>query len=399
MWTLSGTVEDLYASTLAQFFDKDESVQAAVLPILESINVEYLNISYQYVKGSASSFDITGNLIIGSHKFTLIFKHNGAEDWSFVATAESKNNPQVKSTVGGLISSIAGEQIDLPEFVSDISVELSTGNAMNVVIEKSKSANNVPSMVILLTIRLGPFTVQYIQTRQVVPKALAAATPTQRILLASMNGLDTMEIPMVGKIPQPFDEVLFILVPKGKTATTAGLPMDEIEAVNQVLTDKKQPLVPYKVVKKGTPQPKDIVLRYGLHFMLMLKATNASSSVALDYVFNTKRSPQAYNEEPTAVSDNGSQTAPYERGVGPLSVKNIGFKYSTGTNGKESILGIRLDASAKIGPVEFALLGLTLGLNFKSDKGSFTLHKLPPVDVSLEGLQAGFQKPPIEIAG
>ncbi|OJJ77882.1 hypothetical protein ASPBRDRAFT_251204 [Aspergillus brasiliensis CBS 101740] len=160
----------------------------------------------------------------------------------------------------------------------------------------------------------------------------------------------------------------------------------------------KQPLVPYKVVKKGIPQPKGIVLRYGLHFMLMPKATNASSTVALDNVFNTTEVPQAYNDELAAVSDNSSQTASDERGIGPLSVKNIEFKYSTGTNGKESILGIHLDAAAKIGPVEFALLGLTLGLNFKSNKGSFTLHKLPPVDVSLGGLQAGFQKPPIEIA-
>ena len=56
--------------------------------------------------------------------------------------------------------------------------------------------------------------------------------------------------------------------------------------------------------------------------------------------------------------------APYERSEGPLSIKNIGFKYSIGISGKDSILVIRLDAHAKVGPVEFAILGLTFGLNF-----------------------------------
>jgi hypothetical protein len=58
--------------------------------------------------------------------------------------------------------------------------------------------------------------------------------------------------------------------------------------------------------------------------------------------------------------------APYERSEGPLSIKNIGFKYSIGISGKDSILVIRLDAHAKVGLVEFAILRLTLSLNFAS---------------------------------
>ncbi|OXV09543.1 hypothetical protein Egran_02694, partial [Elaphomyces granulatus] len=395
-WTLSGTVYDLYASTLAQFFDTDESIQGAVMPILESIRVEYLDITYTYAKQVASSFSITGILVIGFHRFTLAFNHTGT-DWSFTAIAGLNQNHDVKSTVGDLVTSLAGSDINLPDFVANIGVRISRDNKMELVIKKSQPPTGPASMVILLTVTLGKFTFRYIQFREVVA---AATTTTKRVLIASMNQLPGSDIPLVGKVGQPYDEVLFMWVRPQKTSPqTNGLTKRQLDTVNDVLTGLRQPPLPYKVVKKGEPTAQDVLLLQGMHFMLMRKETSGTATVALDYAFDRPKEPKTLADE--GVQDKGSRLAPYERSEGPLVIKNIGFKYSTGASGKESILAIRLDAYAKIGPVEFALLGLTLGLNFagSSNGEPLTLHNLPTPVVSLEGLQAGVDRPPIEIAG
>ncbi|KAH8689866.1 hypothetical protein BGW36DRAFT_465854 [Talaromyces proteolyticus] len=397
-WTLSGTVYDLYASTLAQFFDMNESIQAAVMPILESIRVQYLDITYNYARQEASSFDITGILVIGFHLFTLNF-HHSETGWTFVATAESAKNHNVKSTVGDLVTSVAGRDMNLPDFISNIGVQVSKDNKMELVIKKSQPAAGPESMVILLTVKLGNFTLRYIQFREVVPVALAAATPTQRVLIASMNQLPGSDIPLVGQVGQPYDEVMFAWV-QGQDGLT-GLTKRQLDTVNKVLLELSQQPLPYKPVKKGEPVATDVLLLQGMHFMLMRKANTGPSTVALDYAFN-KPKEKAKSLAADGVEDKGSRMAPYERSEGPLSIKNIGFKYSTGSSGKESILAIRLDAYAKIGPVEFALLGLTLGLNFAGasrDGAPLTLDNLPDPYISLDGLQASFDRPPIEIAG
>jgi hypothetical protein len=395
-WALSGTVYDLYASTLAQFFDTDESIQGAVMPILESIRVEYLDITYTYAKQVASSFSIAGILVIGFHRFTLAFNHTGT-DWDFTAIADLNQNHDVKSTVGDLVTSLAGSDMNLPDFVANIDVRISRDNKMELVIKKSQPLTGPASMVILLTVTLGKFTFRYIQFREVVA---AATTTTKRVLIASMNQLPGSDIPLVGKVGQPYDEVLFMWVQPQKTSPqTNGLTKRQLDTVNDVLTGLRQPPLPYKVVKKGEPTAQDVLLLQGMHFMLMRKETSGTATVALDYAFDRPKGPKTLADE--GVEDKGSRLAPYERSEGPLAIKNIGFKYSTGASGKESILAIRLDAYAKIGPVEFALLGLTLGLNFAgaSNGEPLTLHNLPTPVVSLEGLQAGVDRPPIEIAG
>ena len=221
------------------------------------------------------------------------------------------------------------------------------------------------------------------------------------MLIASVSHLAGSDIPLVGKVGQPYDEALFLWVQKQGTASQAtGLTKQQLDAINKVLTDLNQQPLPYKVVKKGEPAKTDVLLLQGMHFMLMRKDNTGKSSAALDYCFN-KTKPTTNASAANDVDDKGSQMTPYERNEGPLSIKNIGFKYSTGASGKESILAIRLDAYAKIGPVEFALLGLTIGLNFAgTHQGEpLTLQTLPEPEISIEGLEAAFYKPPIEIGG
>ena len=136
-WTLSGTVFDLYASTLSQFFDTDESIQAAVMPLLDGIRVRYFDITYNYSKQEASSFDIGGILIIGSHQFDLKFHHSGSS-WEFTATAGLAKNTDVKSSVRDLVTGIAGSDMGLPDFISNVGVKLSENNTMELLMKKSQ---------------------------------------------------------------------------------------------------------------------------------------------------------------------------------------------------------------------------------------------------------------------
>lgn len=84
--------------------------------------MEYLNITYYYYVKGASSFNITGILVIGLHRFTLNFNRT-ENGWDFIATAESDKNHNVKSTVGDLVTSIAGDEVNLPNFIANIGVQ------------------------------------------------------------------------------------------------------------------------------------------------------------------------------------------------------------------------------------------------------------------------------------
>lgn len=87
-------------------------------------------------------------------------------------------------------------------------------------------------------------------------------------------------------------------------------------------------------------------------------------------------------------SDTPSAQAPLKKKTGPLSLKNIGLKYA------DKKLHIILDATFHLGPVEFSLIGFSIGLEFES------LSRTPGVSQpKLQGLAAAFDKPPLTIAG
>jgi hypothetical protein len=93
------------------------------------------------------------------------------------------------------------------------------------------------------------------------------------------------------------------------------------------------------------------------------------------------------------VQDPGAAKAPYSKKIGPLTISNMGFKYS---GGAEPTLSIIMDASVVLGPIEMALLGFSLDLTFT--KG-VTLYQLPTPSVSLAGLGVAFNEPPVVFGG
>jgi hypothetical protein len=80
---------------------------------------------------------------------------------------------------------------------------------MDLVIEKSQPKTGT-AMMILLNVKLGNFTFRYFQFREIVPAILAATTPAQHVLIASISELPGSDIPLVGKVVQEFDQALFV---------------------------------------------------------------------------------------------------------------------------------------------------------------------------------------------
>ncbi|KAL6895748.1 hypothetical protein HDV57DRAFT_521043 [Trichoderma longibrachiatum] len=402
-WVLSGSIYDLYASTLAQFFDPDLSGTA--MSVLETIRVQELNVNYTYQKKVASSFDIDGILVLGPFKLSLKFTNDG-KVWDFEAKVNTDQNKDITSTVGEIIHSIADSDLNLPEFLTNIKIGLKKEDYLELIMRKVQiGTSDQYVMVVVITARLSGLVFQYLQFREIVDEGVKAP-PVKRFLSASVGELVDAALPMIGKIPQPFDDILFLWVQgQGQVQPEKdGITKIQLESINKVLLDMNKKPMPYKTVSKSPPGDGDVVLTMGMHFMVLRKKGDSQSEVLLDYAFEkTKAQPSAGNELVLAkddgeVEDKGAAMAPYQTRKGPLSIKNIGLKYSTGSSGKESIFSIRLDASVTIGPVEFGVMGLALNLNFAGSK-ELSLHNLPKPSVSLEGIAAGFNRPPITIAG
>ncbi|KMU74065.1 hypothetical protein CISG_03994 [Coccidioides immitis RMSCC 3703] len=92
-------------------------------------------------------------------------------------------------------------------------------------------------------------------------------------------------------------------------------------------------------------------------------------------------------------SNPGSSKAPYEKSIGPLSIRNMGLKFSTGS---PSTLSILMDASVVVGPIGVGLLGFGLVIPIK--KGT-TLHNLPVPTFAIAGLAVSFDRSPVILSG
>lgn len=78
-----------------------------------------------------------------------------------------------------------------------------------------------------------------------------------------------------------------------------------------------------------------------------------------------------------------------QKEVGPLSVERVGFAYSH-PDGEKPQVAVLCDAKLTLGPLELSLDGFTV---------EFPLSTSPEVEVSLEGMDLAFSKPPLVIAG
>lgn len=280
-------------------------------------------------------------------------------------------------------------------------------------------------------------------------------TPSKRFLRIEINKLPdiNIDIPLIGKISPPFDEMYFMWVQDGSKTTASGDPPGFTKAEIKLLNHgahndgvlKNDPIL-YKLTKDKTAyKSTDVLTEAGCHFVLVLKGKDKKRNVVMDYVWakpkpnesavpppadalrdharairrngygiviRSWRPSGSETSEATATGSTGSELVlrkelgdtsendnPADSGGGTKKTalkKSIGpFSISNiGLRFSNSILSICLDASVLIGPIGMAMQGFSINLKFKD-----TLTYLPSVTFSLEGLAVSFQRDPLTIAG
>lgn len=410
-WTFGAWIDTLPGAYLVQFFSKD--VQPAAAALLSGLVIDSFEIGYKYAPNTPdpSSFKVAGVCRVGPVRLSVDYIHNGNPwTWYFVAMATLDLNQDVgPTTFGTVLDGLApGAGTELPDFVRDITIRLDDEQTKTAIGLALMPDEETKTLTMTFYVQVGGFKVQYVQLKNVVSQEprIAAAEPPRRILLAGIAALPKVEVALVGDITQPFDEALFAWVPGPKNG---GWKKEEADKVNSVLDKKVNSTVlgasvststaagwdlkplRYKTVKKTTP-PDDLVIKGGLHLMLVLKDAKGASNVVVDYVFGKDPPPPKQLTSGTSDDQAGdsSSMAPYPKSQGPISIRNMGFEYADKT------LSVKMDASVVVGPLAFDLLGFSLGLAFT--KG-FSLDNPPAPRAHLGGLAISYERSPLLVGG
>lgn len=431
-WKLYGSMSPLFASTLFQFFDPD--ARGGVMTFLEALEIRELELEYNYEKGVANNFRFEGILVLGELELNLEYIYNTG-GWSFDAVLGATSET---STLGSIIESITGDTDLLLPFVGDIPVAAAgEGGAVSVRCNKKpkekaegESGPAKPGDFILFfsaSVQLKPLKATFVQYRDV---AWMPTIAPKRIFKVSVTELPAIDVPLVGNLTQPFDEMFYLWVQdkalQESTRKLPGLADKEVEYINQALEVKPgvqiDELLFKETRKEAAKKETDVVIAAGSHFVLVLKDKD-TRKVVIDYTFADKKPEgtrvrmltegasdgkeeaaggeeedageefRALEEPEPPVSGSGgkgdSSMAAYKKTVGPLSISNIGFQY------KDDTLSILLDAAFLLGPIGFTLIGFSIDVNLKGA----TLQNLPTPSFSLNGLAVSFDQPPIKIAG
>ncbi|KAI0391890.1 hypothetical protein F5Y17DRAFT_385086 [Xylariaceae sp. FL0594] len=367
-----------------------------------------------------------------------------------------------KMKLGVLLSGLLGDATDqiLPPFITNIEFSQPKNDQelamklQKVPLDTMPGATGQPSQppgpdaeyfVFDLTLNVSSFSFTFLQCKRAsAPTSQAhdndktqAAPPAafaKRVMMASLQEIPDVVIPCIGPIKKPVEQILYLWVQdttpadeKGGAAAIMkpdgnsdpkmrGLTYGELRAINKVLATRSNPegedggkaeLLFRRTKDKISDD--DVVLEAGHHFMMTGKNAKGEVVVFIDYVFGKKASSPSPKpgdktdpspQQPPSGSENsepataGPALAPYKKSSGPISISNIGFEWKGSP--KDGKLSIILDASLLIGPIGFSLIGFKLSFPI-TDQTS--LRNLPEPEISIDGLAASFNKPPLLISG
>ena len=420
MWKLGAVVSGIYGSTLYQFFDSD--TQGGIGQVLDNLEIRSLAIEYDYLPaGGASSFSINGNIAIGTLTLSLLFTYSST--WEFRASLDASQAWPQGTTLGDVLGQIFGSEVenDLPGFILDIPVNPpQSQDAVGFDMVSVAGPSDSPDSGLFFTawLQFEDMSFQALQYQAPTPVGGGTRPPPRRVFTMIVNSLPTANVDLIGDLAQPFDEMLLMYVqPQAGDTTSSGITYGDVTIINAELAKAGKVALPYQVTKK-TYANSDVVLPIGAHFILVLKDSTGQPRVALDYVFYTpsipvtRRVPGARitlqkdempalvrtrrpipEQVPMSSGPPGTAKAPYSKKIGPLTISNMGFKY---TSDPVPTVSIIMDASVVLGPIGLALLGFSLDLKFPEGT---TLFQLPKPHVSLAGLAVSFDRPPVILAG
>lgn len=406
-WELKASINGLYAAVLAEFFDED--AKDHIGPLIKSIAINTLSVEYAYERPQSgtssttvgSSFAISGDLIIAELRLNLDFTYNSS---GFVFSAAL--NPENKDAmIGDIFTEMLGSEFRVPDFVYNTVLVGDNKDAFRIDIQKETTtvnADKIDSFQFLAQLNIGHLQILFSQLHSTTwgPK-----DPSKRLLKAAINGFGAMEldIPLIGTLTQPLDELYFLFAqdpkPPRAPGQLTGLTRENIAQFNSGLGDN--PLVVADKIKPDQAKPSDLLLPSGCHFAVIIRNATGQSMCLLNYSFMKPQpsSSQALMDPASGVREGRRHTedemddggpsaqAPYKKVAGPLAISNVGLKY------KDKKLSIVFDATFQLGPIGFSLLGFSLNAEIE------TLDKLPMISVNIDGLAASFDRSPLTIAG
>ncbi|KAF7550139.1 hypothetical protein G7Z17_g5932 [Cylindrodendrum hubeiense] len=407
-WELRASINGLYAAVLADFFDED--AKDHIGPLINSIAINTLSVEYAYERpqGGTSSttvgstFAISGDLVIAGLRLNIDFTYNSG-GFVFSAALNPENKEDAK--IGDILIDILGSEFDIPDFVHNTLLVGDNKDAFRIDIQKKTTTLNavdIESFQFLAQLNIGHLQILFSQLHST---KWDAKDPSKRLFKAAINGFGAMEleIPLIGTLTQPLDELYFLFVqdpkPPRAPGQLTGLTREDVALFNSGL-QANQLLVADKI-KPDQAKPSDLLVPSGCHFAVIIRSTTGERMCLLSYSFMKPQgsSSQALIDPASSVrkgrrrtgdemDDGGpSAQAPYKKVAGPVAISNVGLKY------KDKTLSIVFDATFQLGPIGFSLLGFSLNTQFE------TLDKLPIISVNINGLAASFDKSPFTIAG
>lgn len=382
-WRVEAGVQDLSVGTLYQFFDSDS--RDGAMALLGELSIVSLKLDYLFgSEKSTSAFTFTGTLQLGIFELDLIYSYPPSQKWDFTATLTVPPQDLTGITVQSLITEISND-IVLPNFVGQIPLSSITLNlhAGKVMVAKQ-------DFVFFLTeLKVGDFEILYLQYHT------AEWSTPKRIFRAAVTGLPNLDdVPIVSELVQPFDELYFLYVSIDPSQKIQGISIAELDEIQNFVAAQGSNSPILSKTSYADPQPTDVAITPGLHFVVVVNQDNKPTAV-LDYAFGSTETSANFTEaerltQATDPADGPASVGSVKKSFGPLTISNIGLQYKSG------VLGVLLDATFKLGPIQLDLIAFTLGVNLS---GSSSLMSFPKPSVDLKGVGVSFNQPPTSLAG
>ncbi|KAH7356951.1 hypothetical protein BKA65DRAFT_218411 [Rhexocercosporidium sp. MPI-PUGE-AT-0058] len=439
-WILEGSLQNLSVALLVDCYF-DDSCKFGAMEVLGKLSLSSLKVLYVYSVGRASSILITAIVNLGGLELDLSYQYVSTKvkpvvktaaqirwgdkppnaelkpvsatsetNWSFEAYLRVTDQ---KATIASIADSIVpGKGQDLPAFVGGIKIS-AKGDPLNAPIKLIYTGNNTDGSVLAVWVNLGPFNMTFIQYR---PIATGTKPTTKSILRVSADQIPLLDkIPLVNELPQPFDNLVYLWVgdPGQTNPNLRGFTREMIEIdaggkrpINMALAKAGIPPIFLKKSKSQTPIT-GLALQAGHHFIVV-----TNGKVVLDHIFEPgekdKQPPKAggpapptpplrpRNETPaTTVSEKPATKGDSNTKAGPLTISALSLQYKNGS------LFVTIDATLILGPLTFSVIGFMIEIELSK----VTLDSLADiikeklVKVSIHGLAAGVDKPPLTLKG
>jgi hypothetical protein len=417
-WSLKATARNLTSAHLCSLLP--ENIRDDISRMIPAIRIPGLRVQYRTGGTGPNLLDISGHFVIGGLLLTFSYHHSSNSDWFLRASLDSKTTQAASTTttIGTLMHGIFGDEVEhfMPDFILNVEVPLEelVDDGISLYITHSSDGLVFGFAVRLESLHLDLAQVSGTRLSSPSSQSQTSSTPPRRLLRLSINQFPHVpDIPIVGELPQPFDQISFVWA-------SADTTKQDVDCLNQLVYSQEGNNL--QVKESQGLKLEDVVLKQGLHFLVSMNVDGVPK-VILDYLFGEAAHPQSsetstvvaktqtspdYNppaESHSATASSApakdtqvaaepgpqSEMAPIKKKSSSLAISNMGLQMT----GK--ILTVHLNAVARLGPIELVLTGFALHFDLSTAK----LPHLEGVKVSfsLDGLGVSYNRSPVSISG